>query len=156
MGVTQSSLAWADCDSDGDLDLAVAGFNTPFNDYSSRIYLNNGGTSNTLPVSPTGLSTVVGSGEVTFSWNAADDDETPQAGLCYNLRVGTTSGGDEVSSGMADAGTGFRRVPALGNAQENLSWTIALPPGTYFWSVQAVDAAFAGSPWAPEETVTVP
>ena len=39
-----------------------------------------------------------------------------------------------------------RRIPALGNAQENLSWTIALPPGTYFWSVQAVDTAFAAFP----------
>ena len=80
---------------------------------------------------------------------------TPQVGLSYNLRVGTTSGGDEVFSGMAD-GSGWRRIPALGNAQENLSWTLALPAGTYFWSVQATDTAFAGSPWAPEETVVVP
>jgi hypothetical protein len=58
---------------------------------------------------------------------------------------------------MADLTTGYRRVPALGNAQENLSWTIkGLVTGTYYWSVQAVDTGFMGGAWAAEEQVTVP
>ncbi|GAG43799.1 unnamed protein product, partial [marine sediment metagenome] len=57
----------------------------------------------------------------------------------YNLRVGTTPGGDEVSAGMAEGASGWRRIPALGNAQQRLSWTLkGLPPGTYYWSVQAI------------------
>ena len=49
-----------------------------------------------------------------------------------------------------------RLIPAMGNVQHNLSWTLTLPAGTYYWSVQAVDTGFAGSAWAPEGTVTVP
>ena len=45
----------------------------------------------------------------------------------------------------------------MGNVQHNTSWTLkGLPPGIYHWSVQAVDTAFSGSSWAPEESVTVP
>ena len=47
--------------------------------------------------------------------------------------------------------------PGGGNAQERISWTLKdLAAGKYYWSVQAIDTAFAGSPWAPEETITVP
>ena len=72
--------------------------------------------------------------------------------------MGTASGGNQVFSGMADA-TGLRRLPARGVAQPGLStseWTLRLPAGTYYWSVQAVDTAFAGGAWASEQTVTVP
>jgi hypothetical protein len=96
---------------------------------------------------------------VTFSWAApAVADETPEAGLSYNLRVGTTSGGNQVFSGMAQA-DGRRKLPARGVAQPGLSvteWTLTLPADTYYWSVQAVDTAFAGSAWPAEETTTVP
>ncbi len=52
---------------------------------------------------------------------------------------------------------GRRLIPAMGNVQHNTSWMLkGLSPGDYYWSVQAVDTAFAGSPWASEETVTVP
>ncbi len=59
---------------------------------------------------------------------------------------------------MAQA-DGWRKLPARGVAQPGAStneWTLTLPAGTYYWSVQAVDSAFAGSPWALEETVGVP
>ena len=58
--------------------------------------------------------------------------------------------------GMADPTTGLRRIPALGNAQKRLSWRVkGLGPGAYYWSVQAVDTAFAGSPWAEEQQLRV-
>jgi hypothetical protein len=96
---------------------------------------------------------------VRFGWGApAVADETPDAGLSYNLRVGTTPGGNEVASGMADA-TGLRRLPARGAIQPGMStseWTLTLPAGTYYWSVQAIDTGLMGGEWAAEETVTVP
>jgi hypothetical protein len=75
--------------------------------------------------------------------------------LSYNLRVGTTPGGNEVSAAMSAAG-GFRRVARLGNTDQRLSWTLAVPSGaTCYWSVQGIDGVFAGSPFAPEQsTVT--
>jgi hypothetical protein len=52
---------------------------------------------------------------------------------------------------MSDVDTGHRMVADMGNVQNNTSWLIHdLPPGTYYWSVQAVDQSFQGSAWAEE------
>ncbi|MDO8587706.1 MAG: VCBS repeat-containing protein [Armatimonadota bacterium] len=153
LNVFHSSVAWGDYDNDGRLDLALAG-NTggDENVFVSYIYRNNGTAVNTAPVTPTGLSTTVIGSTLTVRWNAATDAQTPQNGLSYNLRVGTTPGGADVFSGMADLGSGYRRLPATGNAQKNLSWKAenVLPSQKYYCSVQAIDAAFAGSAWAAE------
>ncbi|MHC4674238.1 MAG: FG-GAP-like repeat-containing protein, partial [Planctomycetota bacterium] len=149
-GVEYCSLAWGDYDQDGDLDLALAG-----NDGSNpvtKLYRNACGIYNTPPQAPGGLSTLLAGTSATFNWNAASDDQTPTDGLCYNLRVGTTEGDDDVFCGMADLSSGLRRLPDMGNAQKRLSWTIGgLNPGDmYYWSVQAIDTGFAGSAWAEE------
>ncbi len=57
---------------------------------------------------------------------------------------------------IGGANDGKRLIPAMGNVQHSTSWTLTLPSGTHYWSVQAIDSGLAGSPWAPEETVTVP
>ena len=45
----------------------------------------------------------------------------------------------------------------MGNVQHNTSWTVkGLAPGAYYWSVQAIDTAFAGGPRVTEQTVIVP
>lgn len=65
----------------------------------------------------------------------------------------------EIIRERARTGTGFRRVAALGNVNQNLSWTIALPdppPQAIFWSVQAIDASFAGSAFAEEQILGDP
>jgi hypothetical protein len=57
---------------------------------------------------------------------------------------------------MADPTTGKRHLPAIGNAQKRLSWTLAgLPAGKYYWSVQAIDTAYAGSAWV-EQVINLP
>jgi hypothetical protein len=60
-----------------------------------------------------------------------------------------------VFSGSADELTGLRRLPWAGPMQSRLSWTLSLPRGTYYWSVQAVDTSFAGSAWAPEQSFSL-
>ena len=54
---------------------------------------------------------------------------------------------------MADVANGFRRVVQLGNAQQQTSWTLTVGPGIHYWSVQAVDGAYAGSGFAVEESL---
>src|SRR5439155_3563790 len=50
-----------------------------------------------------------------------------------------------------------RFVSAMGNAQTSTRWyVVGLAPGTYYWSVQAVDQSFRGSPFAAEAGVVVP
>jgi hypothetical protein len=91
----------------------------------------------------------------TFTWDAATDAQTPSLGLSYNLRVGTAPGLADIVAPMASLATGYPRVPGVGNTHQTTSWQIELPGiGPYYWSVQAVDGAFAGSSFATERSTT--
>ena len=79
------------------------------------------------------------------------------------MRVSATPGGWNVLSPQSDSATGLRRRPQLGNAQQashlllNLAGLTNLAAGsTCYWSVQAVDAAWAGSAFASEGVFIVP
>jgi hypothetical protein len=109
--------------------------------------------SNTAAAAPGNLSANVSGSDITFTWTAANDAETPAGGLTYNLRVGSTPGDDNVFAGMANLTTGYRLLPASGNAQKRLSWTLHGVVRPVYWSVQAIDGAFAGGAWAPEAVV---
>ena len=145
-------VACADYDDDGDLDIAIGGL------YKTYLWRNDCSHANTPPNAPGNLNAVVSGSDVTLSWDPATDAETPSAGLTYNIKVRTDSGGnDDVVPCMSDPVTGKRRIPAMGNVQLNKSWTIkGLAPGTYHWTVQSVDNCYAGSSWATEQSFTIP
>ncbi|MBC8427629.1 VCBS repeat-containing protein, partial [bacterium] len=148
-GVSESSVAWGDYDNDGDLDILLTGWTGSSS--ISRIYRNNSLTANVAPNVPASLSASVSVQDVTLSWSKSTDNETSQNALTYNLRIGTSSGGIQTMSPMADVSNGYRKVAALGNTNHNNSWELKdLPNGTYYWSVQAVDNAFAGSAFSAE------
>jgi hypothetical protein len=145
------TTTWGDYDNDGDLDLVTVVF---FSDHV--LYRNDLTPANTPPLPPMGLAATVHDDSVTLSWHPGSDNETAAAGLTYNIRVGTTSGGSEIVAGMADPATGYRKIVDFGNVFQNTSWTIAgLPEKTYFWSVQSIDNNFAGSAPAAEQTFTI-
>ncbi len=84
---------------------------------------------------------------LTVSWEPGSDSETPSSDLTYELRVGTTPGGNEIVAAQAlDNGT--RR--ALRKGANGYS-TFALfnvdnwPEGKIYISVQTVDADYTGS-----------
>ena len=147
------AAVWGDYDNDGDLDLLLAGYNETDDAEYTRLYRNNIDIWNSPPAEPTGLLATFVAGGATLTWNVATDSQTPAKGLSYNLRVGTTPGAANVFSGMANLTTGQRCLPALGNVNQNRTWTLTLPQGaTYYWSAQAVDTAFAGGAWAAEHS----
>ncbi|MDA3886368.1 MAG: VCBS repeat-containing protein [Candidatus Delongbacteria bacterium] len=149
-GTDRSSVYWGDEDNDGDLDILLSGRSVA--GFLSKIYRNNSLVSNTSPNSPPNLSTTTTDSTITFSWDKATDNETPQNGLSYNLYIGTEPLTGDVFDPMSDIETGYRKIVHIGNAGQNTSWTIKdLPVGHYYWSVQAIDHAFAGSEFAEEK-----
>jgi len=99
---------------------------------------------------------------VSMSWSPGSDGETPTNGLTYNVRIGTSPRGQEVMpafwnvTNFFDQEQNHRLLPAHGNAQQNLGWTIRnLDPGTYYWSVQSIDTSFLGSLFANELSFTI-
>ena len=150
-GGVRGVAVWFDHDYDLDLDLFVMG-DAP-----------QGGTPNVMvmqsklffglgaPSPPTDLNANARANSVTLSWGNGTDITTPQAGLTYNLRVGTRSQGEDVIAPLADSSTGRRYITWRGNVDHNKSWTLnALSPGTYYWSVQTLDQMFSSSAFADE------
>jgi hypothetical protein len=155
-GVYFSSVAWGDCDNDGRLDILLTGStNVVANSTQvSQVWRNNTPQTNTPPTAPSGLNATLVGNTLTMTWNTATDAQTSASGLNYNVRIGTTPGGSDVFSPMAGA-NGLRRIAQRGPKQ-SLSLVFNYTMGTpYYWSVQAIDTAFAGSPFATEGTFKI-
>lgn len=154
MAVSSSSAAWGDYDGDGRLDILVSGDTGAAR--ISRLYHNRNTPTNTPPLSPENLVATPDNGNFHLSWDAAADSQTTSNGLTYNLRIGTNPGGQDVLSPSA-ASDGTRRIARPGSAGHSTEATITgLSGGVYYWSVQAVDTAFAGSAFAPEARFVIP
>ncbi len=139
-----SAVSFADIDSDGDLDLAIAGRDQSFiprsviSDNLTDLQQNR----NLAPETPLPQEASDEDSDITLSWLGATDDgdDTPLS-LSYNLRVGTSAEGNEVLSGNIAHGPG--------NAGQNLQHRLQdLASGTYFWSVQTIDDGFERSEWS--------
>ena len=148
LAASACGVGWGDYDNDGDLDLVLAGQNGLAR--IGRIYRNDNTTANTAPTAPGGLSQTITNDTLIFAWNAASDSQTSAGALTYNLYVTPTGGLTYTVPPMANQSSGLRRIAAMGNAQQGLTATynFNLTPGNYAWSVQAIDHAYAGGPWA--------
>lgn len=144
----RSHATLGDFNNDHRIDLVFAGQSiTP----ACKLFVNTQGALNTPPLAPTTLQVTTAGDSATLTWNAPTDDHTPANGLTYNVYIGTTSHGVDVVSPLSDVATGYRRVVAYGNAGKNNFLKIkGLPQGQFYCGVQAIDGAFAGSPFSSE------
>lgn len=148
-----SSVSWADYDNDGKLDLLMTGYTS--SGTVLKLYHNISPVANTPPTSPGELLSRTSTSAVQLVWDLSTDGQTPRAGLNYNVYISDTPGGINTLSPMANISTGYRRVVGLGNSQTPTITIKGLQPNkTYYWSVQAIDGAFAGSPFAAEQSFT--
>jgi len=157
-GAERGSAAWGDFDNDGDPDILISGI-TGAGTPGTRLYANDAGSNvystNQCPTVPDGLNMFIDGHTVYLGWLDATDDHTPGGGITYNLRIGTSSGAQDVMPAMSDPPTGRRLLPKSGNMGSNTDHIINLPDGTYFWSVQAIDHTFAASQFSWEQTFTI-
>ena len=136
----------------------------PFNDSSVTVadenYAEANFTTNAIPSKPrTSSSSIISQVEnkflVQFNWQQATDDKTPKDGLTYAISIGTKPGISDVIDPNSDLITGVRKTPEAGNAGTNTSISLLLDPGTYYWSVQAIDAANAGSTFSDNRIIQI-
>lgn len=152
VGADNCSSLWCDFDNDNDLDILIIGYNET--GLVSKLYKNNTQKKNTCPSTPKSIIAYIEDNKLYLSWSKSYDNETPQLGLTYNLRIGTSTGGCEIMSGHA-LSNGKRTIVDMGNVQHNTSWVINLPspvPQKIYYSVQAIDNGFLASEWSPEQS----
>lgn len=148
----RSALDWGDFDNDGDLDLALQGY--AGGETVTAIYRNDRQTMNTPPSVPDGLQSTMDGDTLILSWEAAQDSETPQNSLCYNIFVFTAAHGPAVLSSMSE--DDFLRKTFTGNAGNRTNLKLVSPAAAnYYWSVQTIDQGFASSAFADFEQVLV-
>ncbi|MEJ2634726.1 MAG: T9SS type A sorting domain-containing protein [Calditrichia bacterium] len=152
-GIEHGSIAWADYDNDGDLDFMITGMNF-FYGPQTHIFKNGMDIANTAPQPPVDLSASWQENDLVFTWGDGSDKETERAALTYNLRIGTTPGGQEIKSAMSNPETGVLNQPKLGNVNHNKQWVIKdVPDGPVYWSIQSIDNNFCGSLFSREQEV---
>jgi hypothetical protein len=157
VGIAVSSSDVGDYDGDGDLDVIEVGDGRSAL-FRNELYPGGGPFSSpqSRPAAPDDLSAEVNGSDVILSWSPGSDDSTPVASLTYNIRVGTAPLAVDIVAPTANPVNGRRPLSRMGNVQNNRSWTIRnLLPGTYFWSVQTLDAAYNWSSFAEDQTFTV-
>jgi hypothetical protein len=154
--LSSGSASLVDYDNDHDLDIFITGQSTITN-YNAHLWENQVATANTPPSAPSGLTSGVVGNIVTLSWLPANDLQTAQATLTYNIYIGSVPSSVNILSPMANITNGYRKNTAVGNvwqAFDSINF-IGLPVGTYYWSVQAIDNGYEGSVFAGEQTFTV-
>ncbi len=137
---SSGTVASADFDNDGDIDIILSAEGT--SGLEAKLYTNELNHGNTSPNVPTNLQSTYSASNLTVSWNNATDTESPAELASYNVKIGTSSGGNEVLSSNSD-NSGNRLLFKKGNAGNRTSFTLngfgsyQLP--TIYWSVQSVD-----------------
>ncbi len=145
-------LAVGDYNGDGRADIFTGGRKNGSN-ITGIIYENPIASVNTPPGRPTPNAAEMLQDSVRITWLPGSDKES--SGLYYNLRIGTSPGGNDVLSALShDDGT--RKMVTTGNIQQSLSFNLKdISPSTrYYYSIQSIDKGYAASPWSDEMDFT--
>ncbi len=145
----QGTNDWVDVDNDGKPELFITGISSS-GDRIATLYENITSGSNSTPSTPTNLTTTVGDGITTFSWDPSSDVEG--SGISYNVFVYNQDSTTAVTPFDSDTTSGVRRLIEMGNAGIDTSYSILMNTGNYRWGVQAVDATGSSSTFSKTST----
>ena len=114
-----------------------------------RVYTNTIEETNESPSPPLALTAFAVSTRSIFTWGSGTDDHDDPVSLSYNLRIGTSPGGNDLLSSaipVHNTNIGARLLREF----------VEIFHGYYYWSVQTVDAAGQRSAWSQEDTLFIP
>ncbi len=141
-----SNISLCDFNNDNSVDFMLTG-RYDYQDYRTILYQNKWHILNTEPAPPASIDVSIGNSMLYISWPDGNDEESP---VTYNLRIGSSPGASDIFNCYANP-DGAVSVPSFGNMGTSNS---ALLPwnhnGTFYASVQSVDASFKGSAWSAE------
>ena len=143
-------VKFSDIDQDGAPDIIVNGTTEIGNADStfSRVYINENTTTNEVPDSPNALTAFAVSSRAIFSWGSGSDDIDEPNSLSYNIRIGTSSGGNQLLSSSIPYNTSNVGQRLIREFNE-------IPHGTYYWAVQTMDGSGQKSSWSREDTLFI-
>lgn len=147
----RAAVAWGHLDNDGSLDAVVSGVESPLGRRSAYVYTGLTDTPNTPPQPPQlAAACWDGADSLLFAWNGVSDAQTPLSQLSYSLRVGSAPGLSDIVT-PPSAADGYHRLSQPGPLTNGTRAALkGLPDGEYVWSVQVIDSAFLGGPFAAE------
>ena len=151
---SKSAISWGDANGDGSMDLVISG--NKLVGSSTSIFINDQGTNNNAaPSIPQNLTFIdQGQGRVLLQWDPATDDHTVPSNLYYNLKLGTKPGLSDLRVIQVNPTTDKLLTPntsLIGSTR----YYIELPPGVFYWSVQAVDGNYSSSKFADNQKIVL-
>lgn len=150
MRVTTSTLCR---NNTGSLDIVMAGYTT---EAYGAIMFNTMVKTVSKPQPPANLRAKVLDSSILFIWDPSPTEMETGMVLTYNLRIGTTPGGNEIMACNADS-TGLYHLLIPGNVGQATHWELKnIPPDVnIYWSVQAIGSCYQGSDFAPEQVIVL-
>jgi len=154
-GIAGSSVDFGDYDNDGDVDLCFMGNTTTGS--ATGIYkntlLDEPLAANAQPIAPNVNSFSEANyfrKELTLSWSAGSDAQTPAQGLSYNFYIRNEA--LTIVAPPSNLTTGYVLTHSSPNGQAKRAILRDIPEGTTHWAVQSIDGSKWGSSFSSEKT----
>ncbi len=126
---SQGTIKLFHLNNDNHLDVLMAGFDWGDENMPSltKLFQNNSVEENQKPQPPATLNLEQNGNKLNFTWNGATDDKTPENALQYEIKVGTTSEGQDIAKYVVTTPSWFLELAEI--------------PESLYWSVKSIDAA---------------
>lgn len=126
---SQGNIQLLDYNNDNHLDVLASGFDWADDDMPSltKLFKNLSMDENQKPTAPTELNLNQEGNKLNFSWNGAMDDKTPMEALQYEIKIGSTSGGQDIAKYVVTTPSWFLELEEV--------------PANVYWSVKSIDAS---------------